>query len=80
MGMVGTELVCPRYSGLWFLGVAGVAGVAVVVSVVLHRVLLDIVVVDNDVKPGTVLLILSDLGKVQRSQLREHANYGGPVR
>ena len=59
--MLCTELVCPRYSGLWFLGVG------VVVGVVLHRVLLDIVVVDNDVKPGTVLLILSDLGKVQRS-------------
>jgi hypothetical protein len=38
--------------------------------------LLDVVVVDDDVEPGGVLLVVGDLGKVERLQLRKHANHG----
>ena len=41
--------------------------------------LLNIVVVYNDVKSSTVLLVFGDLGKVQRPQLREHDDHRGPV-
>ena len=44
----------------------------------LHGVLLDVVVVDDDVEPGGVLLVVGDLGKVERLQLRKHANHGRP--
>ena len=41
--------------------------------------LLHVVVVDDDVKPGRVLLVFRDLGEVERPQLRKHADHGGPV-
>jgi hypothetical protein len=41
--------------------------------------LFHVVVVDDDVKPGRVLLVFRDLGKVERPQLRKHADHGGPV-
>ncbi len=40
--------------------------------------LLDVVVVDDDVEPGGVFLVVGDLGEVERLQLGKHANHGRP--
>jgi hypothetical protein len=46
----------------------------------LQRVLLRVavVVVDEDVKAGAVLLVVRDLGEVEGPQLRKHDNHGRP--
>ena len=41
--------------------------------------LLHVVVVDYDVKSGAVLFVLGNLGKVERPQLRKHADHRRPV-
>ena len=41
--------------------------------------LLDVVVVDDDVKPGAVLFVVGDLGEVEGPQLGKHDDHRRPV-